>query len=100
MFQKEGFVASGNIQADGTYSAGKNKDGDGLPPGQYQVFITGALVYNSGETVTDPSTGASYTPSLPPTELVAGKYTSPGSSGLTVEVKGNTVFDISVEPPK
>jgi len=93
MFQKEGFVASGNIQPDGTYSAGKLKDGDGLPPGRYQVFITGTMTFGgSGE--------ASPTMTARPLNLIDLKYTAPNTSGLTVEVNGKTTFDIPVEPPK
>jgi len=103
MFQKENFIASGNIQKDGTYSAGKLKDGDGLPPGQYQVFINGASTYEASEL--EPAQGPAigsrpifHTPK--PTDLVATKYMTPQSSGLTVEVNGRTKFDITVEPPQ
>ena len=93
MFQKEGFVASGNIQQDGTYSAGKLKDGDGLPPGKYQVYITGTMV-SGGSDATSPSLTSR------PISLIAPKYTAPNTSNLTVEVKGNTTFDFTVEPPQ
>jgi len=104
MFQKENFIASGNIQKDGTYSAGKLKDGDGLPPGQYQVFINGASTYDTAELERLTNEAASsdkpvfQTPR--PTDLVDTKYMSPQSSGLTVEVNGRTKFDITVEPPQ
>ena len=98
MFQKQRFSASADIQANGTYSAGKLKDGDGLPPGKYRVFIADAFIAEAGKAVTD-STGASFVPEVR-TELVAKKYTSPDTSELTVEVKGNTTFNITVEAPK
>ena len=103
MFQAPNFVGSGDIRKDGTYSAGKLKDGDGLPLGHYQVFISGTLVYDQSQS--EPSQEAaigrmpvSRTPK--PINLIASKFTSPGSSGLTVEVKGNTKFDITVDPPQ
>jgi len=92
MFQKEGFVASGNIRSDGTYSAGKLKDGDGLPPGKYQVFITGTSVLGGA--------GSSPSTMSPQRNLINIKYTAPNTSGLTVEVNGKTEFNITVEPPK
>ena len=104
MFQKDGFVGSGDIQKDGTYSAGKLKDGDGLPPGQYQVFITGASIFDAAEMEhlsQEATIGRIPTFKTPrPIDLIAVKYMSPNSSGLTVEVKGKTKFDITVEPPK
>ena len=103
MFQSEGFIGSGNIQSNGTYSAGKFKDGDGLPPGKYQVFITGASSYDESELELKPAEVTIgqrpmfKTPT--PTVLISVKYMSPKSSGLTVDVKGNTKFDITVEKP-
>ena len=102
MFQKDGFVASGDISKDGYYSAGKLKDGDGLPPGQYQVYITGASTFgaetNAQQQVADSGRIPSFkTPK--PMDLIASKYMGPNTSGLTVEVSGNTKFDIKVEPP-
>ena len=105
MFQKEGFIASGDIQKDGTYSAGKLKDGDGLSPGTYQVFISGASTYDEEELEKAKVQGEGLARSTAgfrtpiPTDLVASKYKSPNSSGLTVEVKGRTKYDIKVEPP-
>ena len=103
MFQKEGFVASGNLRPDGTYSAGKLKDGDGLPPGRYQVFITGVSTF--GDSPAKPPSAVSQGGQPPmntskPIFLVDPKYTAPNTSGLTVEVNGKTEFNIKVEPPK
>ena len=104
MFQKEGFIASGDLRQDGTYSAGKAKDGDGLPPGQYQVFISGAMDTEETQPAQPQSTGLAKspffsTPRLIP--LVASEFLSPKTSGLSVEVKGGSVkYDFTVEPPK
>ena len=104
MFQKEGFIASGDLQKDGTYSAGKNKDGDGLPPGTYKVFISGASTYDAAELAEiqeqiASSGGAPVFRTPRPVNLISTKYESPGSSDLTVEVKGRTKYDFTVEPP-
>jgi hypothetical protein len=102
MFQKEGFVASGNLRPDGTYSAGKLKDGDGLPPGRYQVFITGATTFG-GAAPPPPAVSQGGPPPAniaKPVFLIDPKYTVPHTSGLTVDVNGKTEFNIKVEPPK
>jgi len=105
MFQKEGFVGSGNIQNDGSYSAGKLKDGDGLPPGQYQVFLTDTSTF--GEIQNEaPSVGGLGSANArafrmaPSVNLVHDKYMSPNTSGLTVNVTGATKYNITVEPPQ
>jgi hypothetical protein len=105
MFQKEGFVASGDIQRDGSYSAGKNKDGDGIPPGTYEVFIVGASTFGELQ-------NADVTPQVGPggadsraiemaqtISLIHSKYTSSATSGLTVVVEKSMKYDIKVEPP-
>ena len=106
MFQKEGFIGSGDIKKDGSYSAGKQKDGDGLPPGTYQVFISGASTYDQAELKDaqkqDVVIGAGQLGKIPkPFDLIHSKFTSPKTSGLSVEVKGGSVkYDITVEPPQ
>lgn len=104
MFQKEGFIGSGDVLKDGTYSAGKLKDGDGLPPGTYQVFITGATTYDNTsdleQTEQQANLGSAPVFRIPrPIDLIDPKYMSLGTSGLTVEVKGNTTYNITVESP-
>ena len=103
MFQSEGFIGSGNIQSDGTYSAGKLKDGDGLPPGKYQVFITGAVAYDESDLELQSAEvviGQRPMFKTPiPTVLISSKYQAPKSSGLTVDVNGRTKYDITVEKP-
>ena len=102
MFQKENFVASGDVKSDGYYSAGKNKDGDGLPPGTYQVYISGATKFGEMQPpAKDATIGKMPTFQVAPTiQLVDMKFTAPESSGLSVTVKGNTKFDFTVEPPR
>ena len=102
MFQKDGLIGSGDITEKGTYTAGKLKDGDGLPPGKYQVFITGASTFEGTETNADQQVliGGRPTFKTPrPIDLIAYKYMAPNTSGLTMEVKGNTKYDITVEKP-
>ena len=99
VFETSAMMAKGKIQKDGTYSltTGEQK---GIPKGTYQVSIGGFR-----PTIVPPSIGpdgrtsgrAQVTmPEIP----VAKKFLSPGTSGLTCEVKGRTKYDITVEPPE
>ena len=80
------------IEKDGSFAVGTFKSNDGLPRGTYRVYITGAAVF--------PGISARGAPLGPVVQLVDAKFTSPDTSDLTCEVKGNTVFDITVTPPK
>jgi hypothetical protein len=44
VFLKEGYMARGSIQSDGSYTVGSLTENDGLPDGEYQVYIEGAEV--------------------------------------------------------
>jgi len=96
-FQTDKFFADGPIQKDGTYTLGSVGENTGLPKGTYQVFIAGAetppqLVVVGGQVNLLGKT-------LPGNPLVHKKFTDRMTSGLTCEVKGRTVFDITVMPP-
>ena len=88
-FEKEGenFVGYGELRSNGVYSMGKARDGEGLPPGDYLVYVRGAIRQEMGPT-------GPY--SIP---LISEKYTSPTSSGLACQVKGKTVFNFQVSKP-
>lgn len=71
---------SGNIASDGTFQLGGTKEGSGLPPGSYKVSVE---AYNGT------------------TPLVAEKYLTAQSSGLTVDVSDNNRnIEIVVERPE
>ncbi len=77
--------AVSRINGDGTYELGFLKERDGLPKGSYRVYITDALEYPHG-------------PSSPGVSLLAPKFASASTSGLSVTVDGSTkVFDFQVE---
>ena len=87
-FQADASFARGVINKDGTYTASSVSAKDGLPPGHYKVYISGANrqvgVAASGE------------PNLEP--LIDKKYESPETSGLAVDVDRSTkTFDIQVD---
>jgi len=82
-FRKDGKVAYGTLKADGTYVVGFEKEADGLPPGRYQVYISGAdkqLDNGSREL------------------LIGRKYTDANKSGLVLDVDASTrEYNIEVE---
>ncbi|MDR2705132.1 MAG: carboxypeptidase-like regulatory domain-containing protein [Planctomycetaceae bacterium] len=75
----------GTINTDGSYEMYELKPGDGVPPGTYQVTVSS-------------STGGSE-PEIPVIHLVDPKFNDIETSGLTCEVKGNTIFNITVTKP-
>jgi hypothetical protein len=87
-----GFLASGRIQPDGTYTMGSLTEKDGVPKGSYKVSVF-AMEYP------DVKPGADLTKVPSPKSLVAKKFTSGETSGLECKVDGKTTFDIKVEKP-
>lgn len=99
LFEKEGFVAWGEIQKDGTYRMGTIKPGDGIPTGDYGVYFTGVMK-DSSQTVQNPSKNKS-APAMGlsmPIPLLDKKYDSAKTSGLTCSVTKSTVYNVEVEP--
>ncbi len=100
IFEKEGFIATGTIREDGSYEMGTLKDNDGVPPGDYTVYISGAN--KPGKGVQFRSTGADgkmTTSTLATFEpIIAKKYTSASTSDLKCKVDKSMTFDITVEP--
>ncbi|MDR1960151.1 MAG: hypothetical protein LBQ54_14090 [Planctomycetaceae bacterium] len=89
--------ARGDIDKDGKYTLGFEAEGNGLPKGEYKVYIQAVQV----ELQTGPDKNGDGDPDIigrKETPLIAKKYANPDTSGLTVTVDGKTnVFDIKVE---
>lgn len=100
VFENAQFSARGDIKDDGSYVLGSLKADDGLPPGEYTVYITGAT--QAGESVSGQVRGGGGViqtitiPSLTP--IIAAKYTSASTSDLKCNVNKSMTFDITVEP--
>jgi len=81
--------SQGIIQSDGTYVVGTESETDGIPPGKYQVYVSGAakeLEKAPGQFMSE------YEP------LIAPKYARAATSGLSFEVnQGKNIFDFKVE---
>ncbi|HBT77832.1 MAG TPA: hypothetical protein DEB39_13120 [Planctomycetaceae bacterium] len=88
-FETDNFLARGTIRPDGTYDVGSLSDNDGLPPGTYNVYVTGT----EKEVARDKDDYPVFTPTVDP------KYAGAKTSGLTVTVPAATgAFDFQVEP--
>ena len=86
VFSNSTFLATGNIQKDGSYRMGSTGEKDGVPPGEYMVSVTGV-------SRADPNNSMVYL------SLCDEKYNNAQSSGLkcTIPAPGNK-FDITLEP--
>jgi hypothetical protein len=86
----------GEIPSDGTFSIGEMKDGDGIPPGTYKVWISGA---NTWEDVYDEKKEKIIKRIERP--VIQPKFTEKDKSGLTftVEKGKKNRIEIEVENP-
>ncbi|MDR0705994.1 MAG: hypothetical protein LBF88_13560 [Planctomycetaceae bacterium] len=75
VFVKESFQATAAIQPDGNYVAGSFSAKDGLPAGNYAVWLFGVTEILQGEAERS---------------LIDSKYESAETSGLTVNVDAST----------
>ncbi|MDR1268779.1 MAG: carboxypeptidase-like regulatory domain-containing protein [Planctomycetaceae bacterium] len=85
--ESETFQARGEIEKNGSYVLATFKENDGLPPGNYRVYVNSAYRYETRE-------------NAPTAEirLVTDKFTSPETSGLVFKVDSSTRnFDFQVD---
>jgi len=106
-FESETVAGGGEVKKDGTYTIGINKPGDGIPPGKYKVYITGAV------DMIEPEGGPQMSGDGPMSaeaiargprmaqmiQLIDRKFESKYSSGLEVDVKSSMTYDIPVVAP-
>ena len=88
-FLKDGQIARGTLDEKGNYVVGFDKVANGLPPGRWQVYISGAdeIVDTCEETGT-----------VTRKPLIGAKYQSPETSELVLDVNASTkVFNIEVD---
>jgi len=100
-FVSEKGLSRAKIQSDGSYTAGTLKETDGLPPGKYKVYVSGAevAIAPSGPARLD-SMGQPLPQMAGYKKLVATKFTTEADTPLSVEVpvQGNK-YDVVVEKP-
>ena len=91
-FETDSFFARAPLRPDGTFVVGSLGDADGLPPGKYNVYISGAI-----QSVTTGEGARATTTSEP---LVDQKFTSGATSGIVIEITSTTRgFEIVVDRP-
>ena len=82
-FSTDTYQANGTIQSDGSYQMGSIGEKDGVPPGEYKVFVTGV--------------GRMEGMALLP--LCEEKYLNAHTSGLTITIPApNNKYDLVLEP--
>jgi len=88
-FRQDGKLARGNIKSDGTFVVGFEQEANGLPPGKYDVYISGAAVVVGQVPGTEEDIWE---------QLIDKKYASADTSGLSVTVDASTkVYNITVD---
>lgn len=100
-FTTETHLSRGKIQSDGTYVVGTIKDKDGLPPGKYKVYITGAEEsVESKQAQRLDSMGQPVQGMAAYRQLVGKEYMSADKTPLECEVPAkNNTYDISIKKP-
>jgi len=91
IFRTDSYQSRGEIKSDGTYFMTSEGSSDGIPPGEYKVYVQGISVMPT-ERPADP------TQMVLPILLCDPKYTDPETSGLTCKVPApKNKFDIVLE---
>jgi hypothetical protein len=86
IFASANHTARGEIDKNGNYVVGSNRAKDGLPVGEYKVYITDSEIYyppDSGKPLYE--------------RVIHTKYEKPETSGLVLNVKSSQVLNIEVE---
>jgi len=106
IFESDTLQARGLIDRSGNFAIGTTKDGDGIPRGEYRVYISGASEPTGQFLVADPREprGTRADPTRGGREIMRSiiddKYTRPHTSDLVCNVTGTTVFNITVSRPQ
>ncbi|MDR0611076.1 MAG: hypothetical protein LBG58_13270 [Planctomycetaceae bacterium] len=86
IFASENHTARGPIDKNGNYVVGSNRAKDGLPAGEYKVYIINTEIFyppDSGKPLYE--------------RVIHPKYENPETSGFVLNVKSSQVFNIEVE---
>ena len=94
LFETALLMSRGSIQKDGTYSVSSGEL-KGMPKGTYQVSLGGFTFERMVSPASEGKPPVFESIAIP----VDKKYLNSSTSNLTCEVKGRTVYNITVEPP-
>jgi len=109
LFESDNMVAKGSINTDGTYRMGTTKPGNGVPKGDYRVYLLATAdnkfrgpdgnLYTIEEMNEKRAQWGNVGSPMPiAIPVIQGKYESPHTSGLECKVTGSLVFNIELEP--
>ena len=90
----------GEIQPDGTFEMRTFKPGDGVLKGSYKVYLTETLQFGAtGKRVLKGPNGEEIEMEVigNTTSTIDPKDSDPEQSGMTIDVKGNMTYDITIE---
>lgn len=97
-FVSDTYMGRGRINSDGTYFVDSEAERDGLPQGNYTVYISGAIIEDpqaKPEVVKNKRTQKEI-PMLP---LINPKYMNRETSPLKFTIPGEKEFNFTVEAP-
>ena len=80
-------IARGELDKEGNFVVGSEKVSDGLPPGNYRVYLSSTELYKTD--AAGNLAGIEY--------LIDKKYEEASTSDLTVEVKKSMTYNIEVD---
>ena len=87
-FETDTYLARGDLKPDGTFTVGSLTANDGIPPGKYRVYISGAQ-----KSIGQDKEGMDLYESL-----IDEKFASGTTSGITIDVTPSTKnLDIKVD---
>jgi hypothetical protein len=87
---------SADIKPNGTFSPGITKDGEAIPPGVYQVYVTG-VGREEGVEKTLPDGTIEYPKMV---SLIDEKYGHESTSGLSIDTSKQKKLDLVLDPAK
>lgn len=93
-FTDDKVLCKGSIKEDGTFEIRTLKPGDGVPPGKYKVYLTETARFGDAVETTSLDAVAVMHETI---NDVPPKYSNPEQSGLTIDVKGSTTYDITID---
>ena len=95
MRSADGATYHGYLDKNGRFSPGETRDGQPIPCGRYQVWLSGTETFTEHRSDPNNPDTATFTP----VKTIDDKYTVPDTSPFTAEVKrgGSKTFNFTVE---
>ena len=85
LFENGAMASRSSVKGDGTFTLTSEKQNDGIPPGTYKVYFTGALK----------TEGNSLAPKI--IQLLDPKYNSAATSDITITIDKSTKSPLEIK---